>query len=180
MANKKELTTKQEIRKYKKAALLCKIGEYAVVPIPFFVLMIVNRDEWFATPLLGISVGLGGGLTIGLLISSILLIIKAETSDKPKDEFLILAIRWLMIAIVISLIEYVLKTIAGVMWIASTGIFTSYGLNVFRKKFIQKATYKKSVVNTATERADIERAAQELAKESEKQEPHKIKVKIKK
>lgn len=174
----KELTTKQKIRKNKLLQLACKIGEYAVIPVPFAALMIANKDVWFNSVQNGLCIGIGGTATIALLVAAILLVVRESEDKKVANGFPLIMIKWLMACIIITLVEQVLHTIAGVMWIATSGLAASFGIDITRNHLKKKGNEQQLVLDTANRELETAKAKQEILREQE--EVRKIKVKIKK
>lgn len=174
---KKELTTKQQIRRLKGWQIACKVGEYAVIPIPFVALMIANRSTWFATPASGWAIGIGGTATIGLLIASLIMVFLETEDKKVTSGYPLVIAKWLMAVIIITIVENFLHTIAGVMWIATSGLAASFGLDITRKQLKKKEIKKQGDLDGAERQRGIAKASEELAMEDK---PNKIKIKIKK
>ena len=81
----KELTTKQKIRRNKLTQVGLKIAEYAVLPIPFAALMIVNRDTWFSTTSSSIGMSVGAIATLGIFVAQVIIVIReSEQKSVPK------------------------------------------------------------------------------------------------
>lgn len=176
MAEKKELTKKQIRNKQKAVAFGCRIGEIAVVPVPFVALMIANRDAWFSNPDSATNISVGAGLTIGLLIAAIIGVM-IENKDKNIDlGYPILISKWIMATIIISVIENVLHTISGIMWIALSGLGASYGLDITRKVYTKKANKTQAEIDGA----ELEIGKEQARKEILEEETKKVKVRIKK
>lgn len=171
---KKQLTKKEQRSKYKRLSFYSKMGEYAVIPVPFFALMIANRDTWFGVQDHAWKIGLGGGLTIALLIASLVMVIGEVEKKNEYAGYLLVLMKWIMVCIIITLVENVLHTIAGVMWIATSGIATSFGLDVTRRKLLEKANEIDDQIKSAEAQLGKEQAIEEIKQEKT------VKVKIKK
>ena len=104
MEEKKELTIKQKKNKYKRNQILCNIGEYAVLPIPFVVMSIVNREEWFPNAEAGWKVGLGGALAIALMMFATFLVTKKRENTEMTDGYVSLMLGWALGAVIFTLI----------------------------------------------------------------------------
>lgn len=172
---KKELTKKQLKSKQRTIQHACRVGEFAVVPIPFAALMIANRNEWFALPDTSWKIGLGASLTIALLVAAIVAVM-VENKDKGIDlGYPLLITKWIMATIIISVVEQVLHQISTIMWIALSGLGASYGLDITRKIYKKKADKTQSEIDDAEHQKGIEQARAEIESEEKK-----IKIKIKK
>ena len=167
-----EMTIKQKKNKYRKAQILCNIGEYTVLPIPFSVMAIVNREEWFPNPEMGWKIGIGGTLALILLTMATFLVTKQQEKDsKLTDGYVSLMLGWLMGCMIFTLIADIANQIANIMWVGFSGIATAFGLDIARKSFKKKADKLKT---------DIEAAESELNKQQAMEEIKTIKVRIKK
>ena len=167
-----EMTIKQKKNKYRKAQILCNIGEYTVLPIPFSVMAIVNREEWFPNPEMGWKIGIGGTLALILLTMATFLVTKQQEKDsKLTDGYVSLMLGWLMGCMIFTLIADIANQIANIMWVGFSGIATAFGLDIARKSFKKKADKLKT---------DIEAAESELNKQQAMEEIETIKVRIKK
>jgi hypothetical protein len=65
MKKKKKLTSKQQL-------LIWRIGGILVTFAPILIAVFANKEEYFATKEAGISIGLGGGLALMLIVFSAL------------------------------------------------------------------------------------------------------------
>ena len=174
---KQPLTKKQEKSKYRNIQRACKIGEYAVIPVPFAALMIVNREEWFALPDTTWKIGLGASLTIALLIGAILMVVKESEDKNVANGYPLIMIKWIMMAIIFTVIEQVIHQISSIMWIATSGLAASFGLDITRNVYRKK--YEK--VSSQLEAAEQERGKQQAMQELEAEEKEKkVRIVIKK
>ncbi len=172
----KQLTKKQQRNKYRRTQVACRVGEFLVLPIPFAALMIANRDEWFNLPDNGWKIGIGASLTIALLVGAIIGVM-IENKDKNIDlGFPLLIIKWIMAAIIITIIEDVLHQISYIMWVGLSGLAGSYGLDITRKQFTKKADLIQSEIDAATHELGTEQARREI----EEEKKQKVRVIIKK
>ena len=172
---KAPLTKKQEKNKYRNIQYACKAGEYAVIPVPFFALMIANRDEWFSLPDSSWKIGLGASLTIALLIGAILMVVSESEDKKIANGYPLIMIKWIMITIIITVVEQVLHQIASIMWIATTGLAASFALDITRNQYKKKYNKIDEQIKLAESEIGKQQAMEEI-----KEEEKRIKVKIKK
>ena len=167
-----EMTIKQKKNKYRKAQILCNVGEYAVLPVPFSIMAIVNREEWFPNSEAGWKIGIAGTLALVLLTLATFLVTKQQEKDsKLTDGYVSLMLGWLMGCIIFTLIADIANQIANIMWVGFTGIATAFGLDVARRSFKRKADKLKN---------DMDAAQSELNKQQAMEEIKIVKVKIKK
>lgn len=171
---KKPLTKKQQRNKYKKVQYASKVGEYAVIPVPFAALMIANRDEWFALPDTSWKIGIGAGLTIALLIGAILLVVKESEDKNVANGYPLIMIKWIMVCTIITVVEQVLHQISSIMWIATTGLAASFGLDITRQAFAKKTQKLDEEIKAAELELGKRQAMEEIEEEK------KVKIKIKK
>ena len=169
---KKELTIKEQKNRYRKFQFLSWIGEFAVVPIPFVTLMIVNRDKWFPNPEVGTRVGIGGGLAIGLMLLATFLV----TRDKQSKNkgYISIMLSWALVAVIATLIRDILDELVYIMWFGMIGIGAGFGLDLSRQHFKKKADQKLASINKAKEELDKENAKEQIMEENQK-----VKVRIK-
>ncbi len=177
---KKELTTKQKLRRNKIWQKVCKVGELAVLPIPYVAMMIANRDTWFHTPDSGVWIGLGGISAIGLLVSTIWMVINETKKEDEYNPYVYIIIKYLMITLIITMVEHYLHSIAGVLWIATSGIAASFGIDLERRHLMKQDKEMSEMLKGAKVQLGTEKARQELLEEQEAKAEKKIKIKIKK
>ena len=90
-------------------------------------------------------------------------------------------LKWLMVCIIITCVEQFLHTIAGVMWIVTSGIAASFGLDLTRLALKKKGDEYEEQYKAGKMQLGTEKARQEILDEqAQAQEKPKIKIKIKK
>ena len=172
MEEKKELTIEQQKNKYRKAQILCNVGEYAVIPVPFAIMAAVNHAEWFPNTESAWKVGIGGTLAMLLLGFATFLVTKQqEEHSKLTDGYVSLMLGWLMGCIIFTLIADIANQIANIMWVGFSGIGAAFGLDITRNIMKKKADKLKS---------DMELAQSELNKQQAMEEIKTVKVRVKK
>lgn len=172
---KKELTLKQQRNRYRNLKNASRVGEIAVIPVPFIVMAIVNRNEWFPNPDAGWRVGIGGGLAIGLMLLATLLVSRQkEKKSEITDGYVTILLGWALGAAIATLVRDIADQIANIMWVGMSGIAAGFGLDLSRKKLLKKEERCRIAIESAQAELDKERAREELQKEKT------VKVKIKK
>lgn len=175
MEEKKELTTKQKKNKYRVLQYVSRVSEFVVIPIPYAVLAIVNRDEWFAQAD-GWKIGLGGSLAIALMLIATLLVTKQkEEGSKLTDGYVTLILGWLSAAFVFTLLADIMNQIANIMWFGAIGLAAAFGLDLTSKTMRKKADHYKVVIEEANKQLDSEQAVEEVKQE---REAKKVKIKV--
>ena len=76
MNEKKPLTIKQQYRRAKRIKYALVGGEYGATLLPYGIMAIVNREEWFVYNPEPWKVGLGGSIGMVLLALAMFLITK--------------------------------------------------------------------------------------------------------
>ena len=170
----KNLTIQQKKQRYRRAEIASLIGEYAVVPIPFLIMAIINRDKWFPNAEIGTKVGIGGGLAIGLMLFAIFLITKnkqQESENKVETGYIVLMLGWALLSVICTLIANIMDQMATIMWVGLSGIAAGFGLDVTRKVMRKKYLKEKDYLDTAERNEMIQQASEERKT---------IKIKVKK
>ena len=159
-----EQTIKQKKNKYKKLEILSLVGEYAVVPIPFAIMAIVNREEWFPNPEVGTKVGIGGGLAIGLMLFATFLITKNNEKDaehKVETGYITLMLGWVLGAVICTLVSSIMQEMATIMWVGLSGIAAGFGLDIARRVNKKKYLKQKTAIEEAEHKELVEQASEE-------------------
>jgi len=167
------LTIQEKAKKYKKLEWLFRISEYAVLPVPFAVMAVVNRNEWFPNAETGTKVGIGGGMAIALLMFITFLITKnkqQESENKVEVGYICLMIGCAIFAVICTLISSILKELATIAWVGISGVAAGLGFDIARKQMHKKYMKQKDALDTS-ERNEL------IAQASEERKTIKIKVK---
>ena len=169
-------TIKKKKNKYRKYQVISNVGEYAVLPIPFITLGIINKDEWFVDTN-GWKIGVAGVLAILLLSVATFLVTKQQEKDsKLTDGYVSLMLGWIMTSIIFTLIADIAQDISNIMWVGATGIAAAFGLDIARNSFKTKADKYKQDLEQAQSELNKQQAMQEIIADNSK----KVKVKVKK
>ena len=172
---KKELTTKQKKNRYRTWQYVSRVSEFVVIPIPYAVLAIVNRNEWFAQAD-GWKIGLGGTLAIALMTIATFLVTKQQEKDsKLTDGYVTLILGWIASAFIFTLLADIMNQIANIMWFGALGLLGAFGLDLTSKSLKKKADYYKARLDKANESLDDESAIEEVKREREAKT---VKVKV--
>lgn len=159
---KKELTVKQKKNKYRTWQYVSRVGEFVVIPIPYAVLAIVNRNEWFAQAD-GWKIGLGGTLAIALMTIATFLVTKQkEEESKLTDGYITLILGWIATAFIFTLLADIMNQIANIMWFGAIGLAGAFGLDLTSKAMKKKADHYKTALETAQTELDKEQAIEEI------------------
>lgn len=172
---KKELTTKQKKNKYRTLQYVSRVSEFTVIPIPYAILAIINRDEWFAQAD-GWKIGLGGSLAIALMTIATFLVTKQKESEsKLTDGYVSLILGWIATAFIFTLLADIMNQIANIMWFGAIGLAAAFGLDLVSKSMRKKADHYKIAIEEANKQLDNEQAIEEVKQERESK---KVKIKV--
>lgn len=175
MSEKKELTIKQQYKKYKGLSYGFSAGEYVSAALPYGIMAIVNKDEWFVMNPEPWKVGLGGAIGMVLLALSMFLITKKKENNKLTDGMIALVIGWYAITFVFFLLAKINMEIYQIMAFGGFGLIGALGLEVGSKYFDKKANELKVAMTNAQTNLNTEQATQEILKQEEKK---RVKIKV--
>ena len=139
MAEKKPLTIKQKYKRYKTYQYGLVGAEYFATLLPYGIMAIVNRDEWFTYNPDSWKVGLGGSIGIVLLALAMFLITKRKDNAKLTDGMIALVIGWYAITFVFFLLAQINMEIYKIMGYGGFGLIAALGLDIGSKHFEKKA-----------------------------------------
>ncbi len=163
MKEKKQLTTKQQVIKYKTLQYTCIGGEFLSVLTPFIILGAVNYQEWFVSEQ-GWKIGLGGALALALMGVAIFLVTrKKEKDSKVTDGWITLLVGWFAVAFVFILLANIMDQIATIMLWGGLGLAGAFGLDMVSKSNQKKA----EMVMSAREEAEKETVKEQAKSESQ-------------
>ena len=166
---KKELTIKQQKRRYKTYKYLLIGGEYVATLVPYGIMAIVNREEWFVLNPEPWKVGLGGSIGMVLLALAMFLITKKRDNEKLTNGMIALLIGWYAITFVFFLLAQINMEIYKIMACGGLGLMAALGLDVGSKYFDKKATNLDNAMKQAESNLQTEQATKEiLEKETKK------------
>ena len=166
--SKKQLTTKQKIRKYRLIQYSTFASQFGAIATPYVALGIVNWDRWFAYNPEGYKVGIGGAIAMVLISVATLLVSKAKEDKSKTYGYVAIIIGWLMAAYIFKLLGTILLEISDIMFITSSGLIGAFGLDQGSKAAEKKKDKVIKSLNAAQEEKDKEQARAELDAEEEK------------
>ena len=173
---KKQLTIKQKYRKYKAIQYGLVGGEYVATLMPYGIMAIVNREEWFVFNPEPWKVGLGGAIGMVLLALAMFLITKKRDNEKLTNGMIALVIGWYAITFVFFLLAQINMEIYKIMAYGGFGLMGALGLDIGSKNFEKKAENMKVAMNNAQERLNTEQATNEILEEENKKKKKKVAV----
>ena len=174
MKEKKPLTIKQQKRRYTTYKYSMIGGEYVSALLPYSIMAIVNREEWFVYNPEPWKVGLGGSIGLVLLALSMFLITKKRDNEKLTNGMIALLIGWYAVTFVFFLLAQINMEIYKIMAYGGLGLMGALGLDVGSKYFDRKATELDTAMKKAEENLKTERATEELLQGKKK--PNKVAV----
>ena len=165
---KKELTIKQKYRRYKAIQYSLVGGEYVSTLLPYGIMAIVNREEWFVMNPEPWKVGLGGSIGMVLLALAMFLITKKRDNEKLTNGMIALLIGWYAITFVFFLLAQINMEIYKIMAYGGFGLMGALGLDIGSKNFEKKAESMKVAMTNAQTNLDTEQATKEILEQEKK------------
>ena len=165
---KKELTIKQQKKRYKTYKYLMVGGEYISALLPFGIMAIVNREEWFVYNPEPWKVGLGGAIGMTLLALAMFLITKKRDNEKLTNGMIAMLIGWYAVTFVFFLLAQINMEIYKVMAYGGLGLLAAVGLDVGSKYFDKKATDLDRAMKQAETNLQTEQATKEILEQEKK------------
>lgn len=162
MKEKKPLTIKQKYNRYKVAQYGLLGGEYVSTLMPYGIMAIVNREEWFIMNPEPWKVGLGGAIGMVLLALAMFLITKKKDNAKLTDGMIALVLGWYAITFVFFLLAQINMEIYKIMAYGGIGLLGALGLDIGSKYFDKKASELKTAMDNAQENLNTAQATQEI------------------
>ena len=177
MKEKKPLTIKQQKHRYTLFKYLLIGGEYVSTLLPYGIMAIVNREEWFVYNPEPWKVGLGG--SIGMVLLSLALFLITKRQDKPTltNGMIALLVGWYTVTFAFFLLAQINMEIYKIMAYGGLGLFAALGLDVGAKNFEKKASELGSAMKQAESNLKTEQATKEiLEQEKKKKKVNKVAV----
>ncbi len=162
MKQKKQLTLKQKQRKERITQWSLFAGEFAVLPVPFAAMAIVNRDEWFIDNPDGWKIGLGGSIAMALMAIMMFLVSAKKENKELTGGYVALIIGWYAFAFVAMLLSEIMYEIYKIMMISGTGMLAAFGLDQLSKHYKMQADKHKAAMLEAEKQIDTEQAKEEI------------------
>ena len=173
---KKPLTIKQQYRKNKAISYGLVGGEYVSTLLPYGIMAIVNREEWFVLNPEPWKVGLGGAIGMVLLALAMFLITKRRDNEKLTNGMIALVLGWYAVTFVFFLLAQINMEIYKIMAYGGLGLLGALGLEVGSKNFDKKANDLKKAMNNAQENLTTQQATKEILEQEKKKENKKVAV----
>ena len=165
---KKQLTLKQKKNRKRVAQWTLFAGQFAVLPIPFAAMAIVNREEWFVNNPNSWQIGLGGGIAIALMSIMMLLVSAKKENKELTGGYVAMIIGWYAFAFVAMLLSEIMYEIYKIMMIGGTGMLAAFGLDKGSKYMKKKADEVKEMIDTGNKELGVEQAKREILEERSK------------
>ena len=176
MKEKKPLTIKQQKHRYTLYKYLLIGGEYVSTLLPYSIMAIVNREEWFVYNPEPWKVGLGGSIGMVLLALAMFLITKKRDNEKLTNGMIALLIGWYAVTFVFFLLAQINMEIYKIMAYGGLGLMAAVGLDVGSKYFDKKANELDVAMKNAEENLRTGQATEEILKEQAKKKAKKVAV----
>ena len=174
---KKPLTIKQQKKRYKTYSRLLFAGEYVSAALPYGIMAIVNREEWFVMNPDSWKIGLGGTLGLILLgLAMFLITKKKEGQSQITNGMIAMLIGWYAVTFVFFLLAQVNMEIYKIMAYGGMGLMGALGLEIGSKNFDKKASELDSAMKKANENLNTEQATKEILEEEKKKKKDKVAV----
>lgn len=164
----KQLTTRQQIRRYKLVQHSLTAGEYVATLSPYGIMAIVNRDEWFTYNPDSWKVGLGGAIGMVLVGLATFLITKKKENEKLTNGMIGLVLGWYALTFVFFLLAQINMEIYKIMAYGGLGLMGALGLDIGAKNFENKAETLETANKTARVELATEKAKNEIIEEEKK------------
>ena len=171
MAEKKQLTTTQQLKKYKRISRGFFAGEFGSVAAPFVSIGIVNFDKYFVQQD-GVKMSVAGVMAAAVMGFAIWL----ASKKKIGNSYIVLLVGWAAMTAIFFLMGQAINDIAYIMLFGLIGICGAFGLDIASAKYEKKAELLEKGIQLAKE----EQVKNAYMKESEEASKKTIKVKIKK
>lgn len=158
---KKVLTIAQKKNRYRALQYTTLCGEYVAIASPFVVMSIVNKDEWFPKEN-GWKTGLG--FTLACLLFFIIVTSITFESEKlkgKKGKYIKLLIGCVIAGFIFYLLRDIMNEIGNILFIASLGIASALGLDIFSSDFQAKADLYKDTIQRGKQKVLQDEVEQE-------------------
>ena len=164
MKEKKQLTIKQQKNKNRATQYALFASEFVAIPVPFAIMAVINREEWFLNNPNGWQIGLGGGIAIALMSIMALLVSAKKENQELTGRYVALIIGWYAFAFVAMLLSEIMYEIYKIMMIGGTGMLAAFGLDQGSKYFKKQADKNKEQLTEAEKQLGVEQAKEEMIK----------------
>lgn len=171
---KKKKTIKQQKNKERAIQYSLFAGQFAVLPIPFAVMAVVNREEWFINNPEGWKIGLGGSIALALMAIMMFLVSAKKENSELTGGYVALLIGWYAFAFVSMLLSQIMYEIYKVMMISGSGMLAAFGLDTGSKIYKKKADKHKAQLDEAEKQLGVEQAKAEMKPVEEEPEEDRV------
>lgn len=166
MEEKKVLTTKQKVSRYRAIQWGCFAGEFVSVAAPFIAIGIANYEKYFVQ-YNGTKMSIAAVMAFAVMGLAIFLIAK----KKLENSYITLIIGWIVAAFIFTLMGELITDLAMIMWFGLAGLAGSFGLEQVSQWAKKKKEEEIDIMNTANKEEAVERY---------KEEKKTVKIKLKK
>ena len=173
---KKQLTIKEQQKQYKLYSYILLCGEYVSALLPYGIMAIVNREEWFVLNPEPWKIGLGGSIGLILVALAMFLITKRHDNEKLTNGMVALVILWYAITFVFFLLAHINMEIYKIMAYGGLGLLAALGLEVGSKNFDKKSKELSKAMEQAKTNLNTQQATEEILKEEKKSKKQKVAV----
>ena len=164
---KRALTPSQRKKKYTILQWSSYVGEFIAFVMPFFIIGIVNYDKYFVE-YNGTKMSIAFFLAMGVMGFGIWGI----TKKKIENTYIALIIKWVLFALIFTMLGEIIKDIAAIMWFGLIGIAGAYGLDVTSEHFKKE----KLLIKDAQEEAKKDNLVEEVKEENKVKKTIKVRV----
>lgn len=168
---KKPLTTKQKIRKYRAIQWGTTATQYVTIATPYVVLGAINWDKWFMSNPEGWKVGIGGAIAFALFSTVAALITKVKKDDLKLNPYIPFIIGCLMTVAILKLVASIILEISDILLITTSGLvgalfqdIESNDAKAKKERFIKARESAQAKVDEEQARIDIEQEQAEKEK----------------
>ena len=154
---KKQLTIKQQAKRYRNLKVGLKISEFLAFFAPFITIAIVNKDKYFVQ-YEGEKVSLG--FILAMIVMGVGLV--GVMTQKVKNTYLIFIVKWITFAAAFTFLGQVITDLAMIMWYGLIGLVGSFLLDLGANAADKKYKDKLNSIQVAKKNKEVEQAGNEI------------------
>lgn len=173
---KKQLTIKEQAKRYKTYQYLMFGGEYVALLVPYGIMAIVNAEEWFILNPEPWKIGLGGSIGLVVLSLATFLISRQHDNEKLTNGMVAMLIMWYAVTFVFFLLAQINMEIYKIMAYGGLGLMAAVGLEVGSRNFKKKRLELEKAMSNAQENLQTEQATREILEKETKKDKKKIAI----